>query len=1497
MSSGNASNHKRTLRRKAPPVLVEHGQGPSSSVPPPSIQLPAPIPQQNLYPTSQSERKYDQIPAVSGTVEDDTNFDDSSLSFSYEEDYLSYKSPHPMGPKQLPFDEYNEDSPTSAYTNAYGSFLGTQTQSYSNDLNSGYHDQDSQNVERNRQHDYPYLQFDNQFDFNGRISSDSHGLSFNESSQYELKAPEQQKDSRYTESALSKPLERYGEQNASNSTIQAVNLSLTDSRDLDTNYLEASITNPPLRSPNLLLDSGRSRYRVRHFQSPQPGASPFDPTVPNIDSPASTENGHNRSSIGSEYSGRSAPYPVEEDLSDFGDLFDHDHSVVSRDPNQGTPSRIPALVDDLSRGKSFATTASTSPDYKSLRRVPMTKSRSSSPELQNPQIFSSPLTSPTKALSFRSPLISHTYASYVSDSRSSRSPSPKRYNGDSPPRAPGYPLNDFLVDIYDEAEYRTPDWNLIDHDYPDIDDPYLSTLSTFDYDILPMIPKQENDTLNRNDTLRTTFSLSRKGEQYETGKNRDVLPPIPLDLPLLPFSSSTLTMLHCAECKNVWSLEELFSWCVNLCGWLHDNDISLKEFKKALIKLVVYHKRHIPIDLITRNVAQVISSFESAGVISIGPKKDENGTAQNSKDLFVTININGEISGVLVDLADCYCNDKDHTSIPAKEKLWKCYSSRCQLNKTIEHEYRMKDTNIHDLKLGVDWANHWQLTAEDVNVDLAISKRQSLIFDLIKLEQTFINRAECFVNVAAPQFVIAAKSFAGQNNIVLSKLLDDIIKPATELATIHRNLLLEPLFRILIADGRLISNIVAIAGIYEEWTKVARAPLLSYMSTVPMIEDLLRLEALKAWDEPLRNNPKIKELQVNGNLLLMSTFNSRYQQLPLQLADIRKSFDEHDDEYVHLTKAIDAIKRLGTRVNEMKVHADNIYSLQMLDKELIWKSSIYRPNINLSLEKRKFFLRGDVSRKGDLKINTHTVHLIVLDNYLLITERTRSQKAFQFKVTEVPIPVDYIILETREKETSIASRVSTNSNLSKLEEEELATYPFKIRYAGRGKNQSYTFFAPNENALKRWVSIFEKARSNMLKRVLPLAPYDLKLIDNSYFAYEQTNRITKLPILPPNDPVSILAKGTTSNMKSRNVPRDIYASNITKNQLAYKKILCSESFEFAGTQFYFLGLNNGVYCSDLKNRWKMIVNMTNVTKVTVISSLNVVLVLGNKCLRYYPLQTLIDIYYLRKEKTSSFQLSNEAILFYEVGRHRGIPTVFVAKKKAASSTNFKVFAIETDNDGVLNTFTVIKRFYIQAECYGISIFNSSVAIHTQRGFEVLDLQKLVPRTIPELPPTDSTTKKIDAYNRKVAPQGVDIIRKIISHPTVKPMGMFKLANDKEFMMVYNECAIFVNKSGKPSRNKILRFDFRPRSIAVHDNNLFLVCDEVIEVWSISNQVEGSNKLIQVIPSKDISMLNAQQLSFGMAHPRISGLQISFTLQPMPNRISVGKIGKFPNSSS
>ncbi|OBA19712.1 CNH-domain-containing protein, partial [Metschnikowia bicuspidata var. bicuspidata NRRL YB-4993] len=1050
--------------------------------------------------------------------------------------------------------------------------------------------------------------------------------------------------------------------------------------------------------------------------------------------------------------------------------------------------------------------------------------------------------------------------------RSSRSPSPKKHAGSSKaPKSALYPYEEDYLDVF--ADYynqeRVPRWSLIENDGFDYyDDSFIMPPDTsqFDYTILPELPKWLDESLDKSilsPPLKPTLTLRRKN---------DALPPVPLDLPLLPFLPAALSAFHFATCTNVWSLSGIYLWCLQLNGWIHKQPLSVKELRKVLMRLIAFHKQDVPIDLISRNVTQIIDAFTDENILVFEPTTEPDDNPKNRHIRFVE---NGFTSGVLVDLTSCYCVDEDHKLTERRNLALKCYSSQCLINKTIEHENQMRTTNIKELVLGNDWASHWKLAAQDMAIDLSESKRQSFLFDLIKFEQNFILRAECFTDIAGPEFIKLAKLMMGTSSISSMKEFEDkVLLSAKQLLSIHRVSLYEPLLKILVSDGKFIKNLNGMAALYKAWAQEARAPLLAYISAMPMIEDLLSNAALRKWDELIRSHPRMKELQVNGNLLLMSTFNSRYQQLPLQLLDVRKFFDEEDEEYVSLSRAIDAIRHLGNKVNEMKVHSDNVHALRLVEKQLTWKSNIPQPRLNLKSSRRKFFFRGDLIRKGDLKINSHSAHVIVLDNYLLITEKQRTQKMNTYKVTETPVPLDYLIVENREKETNVLSvkpsSTQASANMMNGVNEEVSSYPFKIRYAGRGKGENHTLIAATEKARKRWIAVLIQAKSNLLKRVLSMTPYNFKLVDNSFFSYEPGLRVSKLPIMCLADPILHLARESAQT-----------SGEFLSRPLVNRNVQCSEMFGFVDENFIFLGTSAGVYCSDGKNTWKKIINMNNVAKVTVIPELRIVLVLASKILRYYPLQLLVNIYYEKTDKVTSYQLSNEGILFYEYGCHRGLPMLFVAKKKYAGTTSFKVYVFETDNNGIFSTFTVLERFYIQAECHGISVFNSSVAVYTPKGIEVLDLQKLTPRSVPELPPSDPSSKKLDGYSRKKSVQSTDVIKKMISHAS--PMGMFKLANNKEFLMVYSECAIFVNKSGKLSRTSTVRFDFRPKSIAFVDNNLFLVCEEVIEVWSISSSANGTNKLVQVIPSKDLHLLDPRTLCFRLANPDNSDLQVVFQM--------------------
>lgn len=1429
-------NNKKSLRRKPPPPLNEYKQSGLR------INTNPGTDHYQSYHANEREQPSTITPAIIVPEKQNESFD-----LSFDDLVFSVDSPRLKGPKDLPFDEYS--SPTQLKQGSNANILEVAASLLPQEplkFNLSYVQDPYQDTYSPRDYHRDYHK-----DYQ-RDDSRDHQREYDRNNRRDHYA---QQDSFLTLSPV---------------------------------FPQTSSS--PSVSPD--LPPGRRYYPPRKFQSLLSStSSPFfsrDESQTDI-RPTSSIKGPTPSPPAKD---PTPPYPVLSDL----DFSDSDDSSPREEAHLGdidinrTPSRIPSLMDDLysTQMSKLQRSLSRSPDYKFLgNNYGAGVAYPSSPELGGN--YSSPLNSPTKSPSFSRYTAESSYSGFLAHSRSSRSPSPKKGNRISPTSGSlnFYPIDERDMNFGVGDDLRTPRWSLIEQDYTDYyydenEHPEGDYMNVFDYTSLPELPKQEPLTPINHTAFRSTLSLFRNDSGLQSSptlrRKYDELPPVPLDLPLLPFSSSSLTSHHFATCKDVWSLRNIFAWCIQLNTWVSGQDISEKQLRKALIKLLVFHKRNTPIDIIGKNASGIIETFRSSGALALEPKADD-GT-KKTNDLFAHFIPDKEVSGVLVDLTGCYCHDADHTNFSVKDQMLKCYSSQCQLNKIIEHEHFRKTTNIADLVLGSDWATHWQLTPEEINNDTLDSKKQSFLFDLIKFEQTFIQRADCFVTTVGPEFLRVSQTMISQDvTFSLRDFGEKLLKSAKDLVSIHKTNLYEPLLKILISDGKFLSNIAGIASLYYEWSKSVRSALLEYMSCVPMIEYLLGNEALKDWDSTLRNNPKVKDLQVNGNLLLMSTFNSRYQQLPLQLMDIRKFYDEQEEEYEVLTKAVDSIKSLGTTVNQMKVHADNVHSLDILQKHLTWKSNIFKPNINLTSTKRKFYYRGDLNKKGDLKINTNTVHVIVLDNYLLITERSKSQRTIRYKVTETPILMDFLIVENRDKEGGITAKVGTSTSTSKNGDgdEDVFTYPFKVRYAGR-KHESHTFLAGSEAERNRWISVLEKSRYNLMKRVSPLAPYDLDLVDNCYFAYEHQPAKTKLPVLPPNDPIQMLAESTNAVLKARRVPRDVFSPNVPKNMIERRKIKCAETCTFSGSTFVFVGTNQGVFCTDRKNRWKQILNTSNVTKLTVVPHLNVVLVLGNKVLRHYPLQLLVEVYYERKERLSSFPIINEEILFYEVGRHNEIPTLFVARK-AAGEVRFKVFIFDTDANGILTSFSLIKEFYIAGQCYGLSIFNTSIAVHTERGFEVMKLSTLSPRTIPDLP--ESGNKKIDSYGRKTG-KHTDVIRRAISH--CSPMGMFKLNNNKEFLLVYKDLAIFVNKAGSLSRTTTVRFDFRPTSISFVDNNLFLVCEEVIEVWSISDSTDGKNTLIQVIPSKGIRMINSDRLMFSTTNPQNQGLQMVFQMLPRKQKL-------------
>ena len=190
------------------------------------------------------------------------------------------------------------------------------------------------------------------------------------------------------------------------------------------------------------------------------------------------------------------------------------------------------------------------------------------------------------------------------------------------------------------------------------------------------------------------------------------------------------------------------------------------------------------------------------------------------------------------------------------------------------------------------------------------------------------------------------------------------------------------------------------------------------------------------------------------------------------------------------------------------------------------------------------------------------------------------------------------------------------------------------------------------------------------------------------------------------------------------------------------------------------------------------------------------------------------------------------------------------KKKDGLSSTFKVlepvlqksgttrsrFLPTSTRRGQTEFFREYDEFYIPAECYSLNLFHSSLAISTSRGVEVLTLDKKVPFSVPILRAEQPETQ-----------QRLSIIASRIKD--LKPLGMFRLT-ETEFLVAFEECAVYVDKFGDVSRSVVMEFVGKAKSACLFGNYLILFNDDFVEIRDSMN-----GRMKQVIAGRDIKCLD------------------------------------------
>ncbi len=470
--------------------------------------------------------------------------------------------------------------------------------------------------------------------------------------------------------------------------------------------------------------------------------------------------------------------------------------------------------------------------------------------------------------------------------------------------------------------------------------------------------------------------------------------------------------------------------------------------------------------------------------------------------------------------------------------------------------------------------------------------------------------------------------------------------------------------------------------------------------------------------------------------------------------------------------------------------------------------------------------------------------------------------------------------------TSLSSKDSkttvTTTVLEQNDKDEKIMYPFRIKHLG--KTEVYTLYAPSSTNRQEWCEAIIEAKTRHAASLFAqnAEPFHLRVLADTAFAYDGLSSSSKR-INIRGTPLDRAIKEAEQRYSGQGRPAPICRAAVncaTVFNQPFGRLMCA------------IGTDYGVYITEYDNPrgWIRVscafsnildtanksqsIQMNRVTQIAVFEEFNLFLLIADKALIAYHLDVVCppsgsavpQINDASTRRAPQKLSGAKDVGFFATGKMKDRALVFYKKRDGLTST-FKVlepvlqkntttrsrFLPSSTRRGQTEFFRDYDEFYIPAECYGINLFHSSLAVSTARGVEVLTLDKKQPWSVPNL---RSEQPETQAHLSSIASRIKDL----------KPLGMFRLG-EQEFLVAFEECAVYINKLGDVSRGVVMEFVGKAKSACLFGQYLILFDDDFVE---IRNAMNGRMK--QVIAGKDIKMLDDGGGGNGLSNtPQSAGL--------------------------
>ncbi|CAN8100752.1 unnamed protein product [Discula destructiva] len=954
-------------------------------------------------------------------------------------------------------------------------------------------------------------------------------------------------------------------------------------------------------------------------------------------------------------------------------------------------------------------------------------------------------------------------------------------------------------------------------------------------------------------------------EGYETGTPS----PMAYDLPTLPtgrrkkFIPEKLSSADCRRCSSPWVLSSIAAWLREMAEG--EPDLKRKTIEEGLTKLFT---TKVP----TMNIADA----EGLGLM-VADRLYEAGILVEDEEWAKFGQ--GSVSGVLWQLSGhgCYAPKVHETEIGGR-----CYSYHCTrtLKKANIDELLTEESTDH-----ADWTTFYKI--DKAAIESKPKKevdRQHILHEIVTGEEDYMGQLDVVRVLYRDQLKAWAPPIIPPARI--NGFVDKVFGKIDAVHQVNKEYLLAQLKYRQNEQGPWIAGF---SDILRDWIRKAELPYMEYCAAFPLAQLAIRKEASRnvLFAQFLEHVQRHKRSARLGWDTFLKAPITRLQRYSLLLEASLKKMVEGSEEKTNGEKALEEIRAVTHKCDEAVARSKSKVDLHILQSALVLRPG-FQSVLNLDHLGRQLNHRGDLTRMGSKGVRWVDTHALLFDHYFILAKEYPSKdgKDKKYDVSKEPIPMPLLFLESMRDEpvmkqkgltalptrTAMASSSSiglnktvsngdrpsvahtdTNSSLGTLNSitrintvgsSGEVLFPFRVKHLG---HEVYTLYAASQQDRETWCSKIIEAKTQHARALHAqnAEPFRLRVLADGAFHYDTVSAFGKMPGVP--------IKGTPLDRSVREIEK-IYGAGRGPPAVCRAQVNCSTAFTAFGKSLIAIGTDYGVFISEASNPrgWTRSVQLSRVTQIAILEEFSICLVIADKSLIAYPLETIAPTSNFpapshdsvrkapqRLAKDVAFfataRMKERMLIFYK--RKEGMHTLFKVLEpvfQRSSERRPRIFGGRRGGNGATESFRDFDEFYLPTECYSLNIFQTYIAVATQKGLEMLTLDKKQTMSVPS------------GLNQ---PTIANIANRVRDQ---RPLGMFKL-NEQEFLLAYEDCAVYVDKHGEVSRTLIMEYSGKQkkaRGATMYGQYLVLFNEDYVEVRNAEN-----GRLKQIIAGRDVRCLD------------------------------------------